>query len=207
MLPFAIALATGAALWTLLEYVLHRFGGHVPRGRIELSREHLAHHTRPTYFTPPWKKALLAVPTLSACFGLGALAVGVVAGGGFALGVAGGWLTYEVWHRTIHVRAPRSRWARRMARHHLAHHFGHPNDDHGVTVALWDRVFGTYVRPERVRVPARHVLPWMLTAAGELDPRWADDYVIVGRRGRGDSASSGAGAADLPLASAPIAGV
>lgn len=182
MLTFSLSLAAGVVLWTLLEYCLHRFGGHLPRGRLAISREHLAHHARPAYFAPAWKKALLAVPTLGACYLLGAVALGSAAGAGLTLGVAVGWLGYERWHRAIHVRAPRSRWARRMARHHLAHHFGHPHADHGVTVALWDRLFRTYVRPTRVRVPARHALPWMLTPGGELDPRWARDYVIVGPR-------------------------
>ena len=37
-------LATGASLWTLGEYLMHRFAMHELRGKGLASREHLRHH-------------------------------------------------------------------------------------------------------------------------------------------------------------------
>ncbi|MBK7976295.1 MAG: hypothetical protein IPK07_24510 [Deltaproteobacteria bacterium] len=54
------------------EYALHGWGGHLARGRTFFSREHLAHHANPGYFTPTPLKLATAAPFLIA---LGAAAV------------------------------------------------------------------------------------------------------------------------------------
>jgi hypothetical protein len=53
--------------------------------------------------------------------------------------------------------------------------------NHGVSMPLWDHVFGTHRAPGRIRVPRRLALPWMLDADGELRPEFAEDYELVGR--------------------------
>jgi hypothetical protein len=65
--------------------------------------------------------------------------------------------------QAIHVRGPRTRYARWPARNRLYHHFGKPNRNHGVTSPLWDLVFGTHDRVERVVLHARDVaaIPWL----------------------------------------------
>jgi hypothetical protein len=52
--------------------------------------------------------------------------------------------------------------------------------NHGVSLPLWDHVFGTYERPTQVRVPRRLALPWLVDDEGELRPEFVDDYVLVG---------------------------
>ena len=52
--------------------------------------------------------------------------------------------------------------------------------NHGVSTAVWDRVFGTLERPERVRVPRRLALRWLVDDDGELRDGFAADYVLVG---------------------------
>jgi hypothetical protein len=53
--------------------------------------------------------------------------------------------------------------------------------NHGVTTAVWDRAFGTYEHPERVRVPRRLALPWLVDGAGAIRPEFRADYELVGR--------------------------
>ena len=48
-----------------------------------------------------------------------------------------------------------------------------------MTTSVWDHLFGTYERPDRVRVPRRLVQAWMLDG-DELRSDLADDYVLVG---------------------------
>lgn len=179
MMRDAAVLAGGVFFWTFLEYALHNWVGHMLKGRVLPSREHLQHHTGVDYFTPWWRKLLFAVPILSALAGLGSALLSARVGVAFALGVSLGWLAYERVHRMIHVRGPRNAYDRWTRRHHLYHHFHNPKMNHGVTSPLWDMVFGTYQRPTVIRVPTKLApkLPWLLDD-GVLAARYAGDYAI-----------------------------
>jgi hypothetical protein len=50
-----------------------------------------------------------------------------------------------------------------------------------VSIPVWDLVFGTRQVTERVRVPRRLALPWMLDDDGALRPEFTRDYELVGR--------------------------
>ena len=52
MTAFLVSFVAGLAGWTLLEYAIHSWLGHLPRGRILISSEHLKHHSDILYFTP-----------------------------------------------------------------------------------------------------------------------------------------------------------
>ncbi|MEY4949145.1 MAG: hypothetical protein RL698_1356 [Pseudomonadota bacterium] len=179
---FIEGLAGGLAGWTLLEYAIHFWLGHLPRGRILTSREHLAHHADILYFTPLRLKIRGAIPVLSLVMLGVAGAWGATTGVGATVGVAIGWTAYETLHKSIHVSGPRSAWSRWASRNHLDHHFRHPRANHGVTTPIWDFVFRTHVKVERVRVPARAVeaLPWLARAVDE-EPRadFLSDYEIA----------------------------
>lgn len=177
------AAALGAFAWTLAEYLLHRFAGHGPRGRIGFSREHLSHHARPMYFTPTAKKVAIALVTIAVLGPPLALAVGLAPAAATVFGFTAAYAGYEVVHRMIHARGPRGPYSRFVRRHHLHHHFAAPKKNHGVTSPLWDLVFRTFERPERVRVPARHAMTWLLDQSGEVRPELAADYELRRRRG------------------------
>jgi hypothetical protein len=49
---------------------------------------------------------------------------------------------------------------------------------------LWDVVFGTLDRPDKVKVPARLAPVWLVDDQGVMHSEFAEDYVIVGRRTR-----------------------
>lgn len=180
MIAYAAAFTSGLFTWTFLEYVLHRWGGHKKHFGKHVMREHLQHHATPTYFTSFPRKLILAVPVLSA---LALLSVPIFGWTGaiFVGGVAIGWTFYERLHRATHVRGPINRYGAWARRHHLHHHFGNPKVNHGVSVPLWDWVFGTLERPEVIRVPRRqvHAFAWLL-AGDELDPRHAAEYRLDG---------------------------
>ena len=74
----------------------------------------------------------------------------------------------------------RNRWEAWLRVHHFYHHFGHPLTNHGVSIPLWDHVFGTHVRPDKVKVPRRLVMPWLIDEDGEVRPEFADHYELVG---------------------------
>ena len=166
MISFIAGFVAGLAGWTLLEYVIHYWLGHLPKGRILISSEHLKHHGDILYFTPLRLKIRGAVPVLAVLLLIVGGACGLPAGLGFVAAVSLGWTTYESLHQSIHVNGPRGAYSRWAARHHLSHHFGRPNSNHGVTTPIWDLVFRTYAPVRCVRVPKRFLasVPWLASA-------------------------------------------
>ena len=53
-----------------------------------------------------------------------------------------------------------------------------------MTTPIWDVVFGTRLVVERVRVPRRLAMPWLVDANGEILAAYAADYELVGSRRR-----------------------
>jgi len=181
-----VGLVVGGVLWSFFEYALHRWAFHEQRGRNYGSREHLRHHADPVYTLwnnwPAW---------------LGVLAVGrglwrwvaasvVGASSSTAWAVGWGWVLgyafYEWLHMACHLWAPRSAYGAFVRRHHFHHHFGAPLRNHGVTSPVWDLVFGTYDRVEKVVVPRRLAFRWLLDADGEVRPEHRSDYEVRGRK-------------------------
>jgi|HubBroStandDraft_1064217.scaffolds.fasta_scaffold97768_2 sterol desaturase/sphingolipid hydroxylase (fatty acid hydroxylase superfamily) len=145
------AFIVGIALWTLLEYLLHRFVLHqMPT----FSDMHGVHHDLPRAFvgTPTWVSLSIL-----------ALAIFVPAWRGISLNVAGGlmagvmlgFLWYGIVHHVIHHRRPRFLASRLTAsiHRHLRHHYSDRPGNFGVTTVLWDLLFGTLdaPRPRRAR--------------------------------------------------------
>jgi sterol desaturase/sphingolipid hydroxylase (fatty acid hydroxylase superfamily) len=158
-----IAFAAGLLLWTLVEYLLHRFVFHQHVLGKRLAREHTRHHAKVDWFAPWWLKLALAPPALLLISAPAALLLGAP-GVGLGVGAVSGWLIYEVIHRRIHVAAPRNAYARWARAHHLSHHFGKVRSNHGVSSPLWDHVFGTFEAPGVVAVPRIHAqkFPWLV---------------------------------------------
>lgn len=182
MLSILVALIAGALAWSVLEYALHRFAGHVARGRNHFSREHLRHHGTPDYFSPLWQKLLsaaVAVPIAGLAWG--ALA-GAAAGVAFALAFAAAYFAYEWLHMRLHTHPPRSAYGRWARRHHFHHHFGDPELNHGVTSPMWDIIFETHAPVTHVAVPRKRAMRWLIDAEGELQGAHAGEYSLTDRR-------------------------
>lgn len=178
--------ATGALVWSLTEYGVHRWVMHGRRAANPFSAEHLDHHARPwrveeLALDPNlwWKAAGFAVVGAPASLAAGPV-FGLAAGGGFAAAYAG----YTHHHWRIHHRRPTgpfSRWARR---HHLAHHVATPRARFGVTTGIWDGVLGTRRPIGRLRVPRRLAPSWMIGDDGHLAPGLEADYELRGAHPR-----------------------
>jgi len=183
LVSLAAAFAGGFALWILAEYLLHRFAMHELNGKGIMSREHLEHHVAAGWSFSvthllSWAGMLLV--GFLAWMPLGWVTVSLPFGLAIAVGWTAGYFFYEYQHAQAHLRAPRNRYETWLRKHHFHHHFGHPMANHGVTLGIWDRVFGTLDVPEQVRVPRRMAQPWMLGDDGELKDEFTADYVLVG---------------------------
>lgn len=152
-LPIAVPgwFLVGLALWTLLEYLKHRFMDHR-----EDDKSHKAHHLAPLKDIRIKKgnrqarkhARISLVQTGLACavaFPFGPSAIGA------ALAISAGLLTGYVAYRYVHVACHElpmnNPWAAHLKRHHAIHHFRDETVNFGMTTAFWDHVFGTAWRP------------------------------------------------------------
>lgn len=182
VLSVVAAVAAGAFWWFVFEYVLHRWAFHELRGWGIGSREHLNHHAHAGWrFDSMILLAWFGVLVVGVgwAFAAGAL-LGQAVGVGFGAGWVVGYFFYEYEHAMAHLRAPRNRWQRWLRKHHFHHHFGHPLSNHGVTIPLWDHVFGTFEAPDVVAVPRRLAMRWLIDETGEIRAEYAADYRLVG---------------------------
>lgn len=156
-------LGTGAglAVWTLAEYWLHRGPMHRPGARDPLGSQHRAHHIDPGATDPRARTAgVLGMALLGAVATRPLVSTDARFADGAALGWAMGYAAYDRLHWNVHHRAPRRPDDARRRRH-LDHHV-HPRRNFGVTTSLWDRVFGTFVEPDQVRLPRRLAPEWLV---------------------------------------------
>ncbi len=134
-------LIAGYALWTLVEYLMHRFAFHHMPGVVAL---HMAHHAD--------AGELIGTPTilsLTLIVGLGYLPPAYLLGAYAACfpfaGLMAGYLAFAgvhyIVHRPEHSKFKTVRWLKRA---HAIHHYGDNSHNFGVTTLFWDRVFGTY---------------------------------------------------------------
>lgn len=142
----------GVFLWTLAEYLLHRFLFHFkPQNK---SQERLAflfhgvHHAQPKIKTRLVMPPVLSIPLGAVFFGLfwlvftQALNAPAWIGPVFA-GFITGYLIYDIMHYATHHFPMRSGIWKQLKRLHMQHHYKHPDLLFGVSSPLWDYIFRT----------------------------------------------------------------
>jgi hypothetical protein len=141
------AVAAGVALWTVLEYLMHRFAFH----GFAPHYEHHAHPGAPEYILAPlW----LSIPMAALLAGAIWLLTGSAAVAWLAIaGVVAGYLTYEAVHLSIHSKTPGGAALRWLRKYHYYHHFLCDRVCYGVTSPIWDFVFRSVpVRTDRTKM-------------------------------------------------------
>lgn len=171
------AFISGVILWTLLEYLMHRFLGHEHRGRNFFKAEHGQHHAKYNYFAPAYKKAFMAMVVTATLFILINAIVTASIALAFLAGFLGMYILYEVTHYRFHIRKPVAKPFIILRKHHFYHHFHNPKTNHGVTSRFWDRVFGTFVSVEKVRVPRKMAMQWLLQE-DEIKPLYTPHFYL-----------------------------
>jgi dihydroceramide fatty acyl 2-hydroxylase len=135
-----VIFGVGLLSWTLLEYAIHGWMGHLHRTFV--TPMHAVHHRDPraVFAIGAWPPSVALLAALLIGFGFAPGAV-------FYLGLFTGFAIYEVIHYRIHFAAALTPIEARLRSHHLVHHLRRANICLGVTTAFWDRVFGTEPTP------------------------------------------------------------
>jgi len=145
--PVALTIDYGAGLllWSLVEYVAHRFVfHHAPETRAGVAVQYLIHGVHHAYpdDSRRWMLPLGVTVPIAAALAFVAWLIGAAAMAGFA-GFVHGYLAYDLVHYTVHARPGRSRVVRWLRAYHMRHHYAAPDRQFGVSSALWDVVFKT----------------------------------------------------------------
>lgn len=127
-------------LWTLIEYVMHRFVlHHIPWIRDLHDRHHVAE--RDPVGTPTWLS--LAVHALVAFLPVW-MASNFAMASAVSCGLMLGYLWYVSIHHMIHHWHPtHPSYLYTLKRRHAVHHHIEETANFGVTSIFWDRIFGT----------------------------------------------------------------
>ena len=148
-----IGFLLGLLLWTLTEYMLHRFLFHVPAKGEKTQRIfflfHGVHHAQPQCKTRLVMPPVVSIPLAAIVFGLFYLVIAVLFKAPqwidpiFAAFLIG-YLVYDIGHYAQHHFPMRKGYFKFIKRYHMQHHYKTPNARYGVSSPLWDYVFKTY---------------------------------------------------------------
>jgi sterol desaturase/sphingolipid hydroxylase (fatty acid hydroxylase superfamily) len=148
----------GMVLFTLVEYLMHRFLYHIPadtpKGKRFQYVIHGIHHEHPRdkarLAMPPLLSIVLAVLFISlfrAILGPD----GYAFGGGFLFGYS----TYLLAHYAVHIFKQPKNFLGIIWKHHNLHHYVGDDGAFGVSSPFWDYIFGTMPKDPRRREAAK----------------------------------------------------
>lgn len=146
-LQIATMAIPGLLIWTLTEYLLHRFVFHFAAssnfGKRLVHLFHGVHHDLPNDKTRLVMPPAGAVIVMSILWGLFSLVIPALWVEPFTAFFLIGYLIYDYTHYATHHFRMRHPLLQALKRHHMQHHFTTHEAKFGVSSPLWDRVFGT----------------------------------------------------------------
>ena len=154
MLPVIALFLVGVFIFSLVEYLVHRYFYHMGADSPRKARIQYVFHG--VHHDHPRDKKRLALPPLMSVL-IAAIFVGIFRlvlgeygfsfGGGFMTGYA----TYLLAHYSIHVYNPPKNFLKVIWKHHNLHHFVGDTGAFGVSSPFWDHVFGTMPEDPRAK--------------------------------------------------------
>lgn len=149
---YLVWFVVGMLVWTLTEYVLHRYVFHFPANNKLTKRFvflfHGLHHDDPqdpTRLVMPPVPAIIIVYLLWQMF---ALVIPVQFMNIFMANFLIGYLCYDYIHYATHHFPMTSKVGKYLRKYHLQHHYSHEKSKYGVSSPLWDYIFQTVKGPK-----------------------------------------------------------
>lgn len=141
--------ALGIFVWSLTEYLLHRFFFHIPQTNRVFKAiyfySHGIHHDAPNDAT-----RLVMPPSASVPLAILFYFLFEAVGGAYYLPLFAGFITaymaYDFIHFSTHFFNFKSAWFRKIKENHMRHHFLTNKYNLGLSTPLWDYVFFTIFR-------------------------------------------------------------
>lgn len=137
----------GVFVWTLTEYLLHRFVFHyMPSSNWGKRLHFLMHGIHHDYPNDSWRLVMppsVSIPLAILFYGLFLLVFGPVYVFPFFAGFLLGYLAYDMIHYATHHAPLKGGLGLLLKHHHMKHHYQTDTQGYGVSSPLWDYVFGT----------------------------------------------------------------
>jgi 4-hydroxysphinganine ceramide fatty acyl 2-hydroxylase len=146
ILAVAGLLLLGVLIWTLLEYIIHRWVFHYqPRSRLGKFLHFMVHGVHHDY--PNDRSRLVMPPVVSVPLAVLFYVIFLLVFGPFSppifAGFIFGYICYDMIHYATHHGTMKTGIWLRVKQHHLHHHYKDDHVGYGVSSPLWDYVFGT----------------------------------------------------------------
>lgn len=148
-----VAFLSGIFLWTISEYLLHRFLFHMPAKSPRAERIiflfHGVHHAQPQMKTRLVMPPVVSIPLAALFYGLFYLVFAILLKNPYWVaplfsGFIIGYLIYDLTHYATHHFPMRRGYFKYIKRYHMQHHYKTPDARFGVSSPVWDWVFGTF---------------------------------------------------------------
>jgi len=138
----------GLFVWTLVEYVMHRFVFHyMPPNKPWAMRMHFIFHGVHHDYPSDAKRLVLppsvSIPLAAIFYFLFKAILPVNNIFGFFPGFILGYLCYDITHYAIHHFNFKGSIWKKIKQHHMLHHYQDPAKGYGVSSPLWDKIFGS----------------------------------------------------------------
>lgn len=145
ILPFIGCFAGGILLWTLTEYIMHRFAFHYePKSNWGQKLHFIFHGVHHDY--PNDKLRLVLPPSVSIPLAVGfyflfAALISEAYLYAFYPGFVLGYLCYDISHYAFHHLNFKNEFWKKLKKHHMLHHYSDATKGYGVSSSLWDKIF------------------------------------------------------------------
>jgi len=146
LVTFFEMFALGLFIWTLVEYIMHRFLFHyMPPDKPWALRLHFIFHGVHHDYPSDAKRLVLppsvSIPLAAAFYFLFNAILPANAIYGFFPAFLLGYLFYDESHYAIHHFNFKGRIWKKIKQHHMLHHYQDPGKGYGVSSPLWDKIF------------------------------------------------------------------
>jgi len=147
MFEFLAYILIGLLVWTLTEYILHRFIFHYYPSS-ELGKRihfifHGVHHDYPNDAKRLVMPPSASIPLAFVFYLLFKWMLPVQIVDGFFAGFLLGYLFYDITHYMLHHAQFKGGFWKKLKQQHMLHHYDDATKKYGVTSDLWDKVFRT----------------------------------------------------------------
>lgn len=141
----------GIIIWTITEYVLHRFVFHFTPKTPFMEKIHFlfhgVHHDYPSDSRRLVMPPSVSIPLAALFYFLFYLILGRAYVAPFFVGFIAGYLFYDITHYAIHHFNMHSKFWLAIKNNHMKHHYQNADKGYGVSSAIWDYVFKTQFPP------------------------------------------------------------
>jgi len=144
-LVFILSLLAGIFIWSLVEYVMHRFVFHYhPTSSWGKKLHFIMHGVHHDYPNDEFRLVLppsVSIPLATGFWFLYKSFIPTEYLYGFFAAFIAGYLFYDISHYALHHFNFKAKFWKKLKKHHMMHHYADATKGYGVSSSFWDKIF------------------------------------------------------------------